>query len=87
MQSERIFTRLRDRNDIVSKTYLIGLIIEFIGCAVWIYGYFVSGHPALIDWHALTPNWIAEWLPNLESEIGMVLVFAAMIPMYWPQRK
>ena len=52
-------------NDIVSKTYVIGLIIELIGCALWIYGYFVAGHPAVIDWHAIAPNWIAEWLPNL----------------------
>jgi hypothetical protein len=68
----------------MSKVVIAGWIIELVGAALWIYGYFVTGHPSLINWRADTPWWIAEWLPNLESEIGMVLVFAAMIPMYWP---
>ena len=69
----------------MSKIVIFGWIIELAGAALWIYGYFVTGHPPLFDWRAHTPWWIAEWLPNLESEIGMVLVFVAMVPMYWPQ--
>jgi hypothetical protein len=52
-----------------------------------VYGYFVTGHPSVIDWKTDTPNWIAEFLPNIESEIGMVLVFVAMVPMYWPAKQ
>ena len=70
----------------VSKLVIIGWIIELAGTALWVYGYFVTGHPTLIDWHDKTPWWIADWLPNIESEIGMGLVFAGMLPMYWPHR-
>jgi hypothetical protein len=31
-----------------------------------------TGNQALIDWHANTPWWISNFLPNIESEIGMV---------------
>lgn len=71
----------------MTKAALVGWIIEAIGMALWIYGYFVTGHPPLIDWQAHTPWWIADYLPNIESEIGMVLVFAGMVPMYWPAKK
>jgi hypothetical protein len=70
-----------------NKIALVGWIISFLGSAIWIYGYFVTGEPALIDWHAMTPWWIADFLPNLESEIGMALVAVAMVPMYWPARR
>jgi hypothetical protein len=33
------------------------------------------------------PWWISDWLPDLESEIGMVLAFAAMVPMYRSPRR
>jgi hypothetical protein len=69
------------------RTHVIfGWILMLIGTALWVYGYFVTGHPTVVDWKAGTPNWIAEFLPNLESEIGMVLVFLAMIPIYWPAK-
>ncbi len=69
----------------MTKTMIVGWSMELVGTAVWIYGYFAAGHPSFMDWHAHTPWWIADYLPNIESEIGMVLVFAGMIPMYWPQ--
>ena len=58
-----------------------------VGMALWLYGYFATGNPSLIDWHANTPWWIADFLPNIESEIGMTLVFAGMVPLYWPSRR
>jgi len=70
----------------MGKAVIIGWIIELAGAALWIYGYFATGYPSLIDWHAYTPWWIADYLPNIESEIGMALVFAGMIPLYWPSR-
>jgi len=51
---------------------------------LWLYGYFATGNPSLIDWQANTPWWIADFLPNIESEIGMVLVCVGMVPIYWP---
>ena len=71
----------------VSKVVIVGWIISFVGMALWLYGYFAAGNPSLIDWHANTPWWIADYLPNIESEIGMALVFASMVPIYWPSRR
>jgi hypothetical protein len=53
----------------------------------WLYGYFVPGNPSLIDWHAHTPWWIADFLPNIESEIGMVLMLLSMAPTYSPRSR
>ena len=41
-----------------------------LGTALWIYGYFVTGHPSWIDWHAHTPWWIADYMTNLESRLA-----------------
>jgi hypothetical protein len=71
----------------MSKTKIAGWIIELAGTALWIYGYFATGNPSLIDWQAITPWWIARFLPNIQAEIGMVLVLIAMIPLYWPRRR
>jgi hypothetical protein len=64
----------------------MGWLVESAGTALWLYGYFTAGSPSLVDWHVITPWWIADFLPNIESEIGMALVFVGMIPMYWPSR-
>jgi len=58
--------------------------ILILGTILWLYRYFVTGPPALIDWQARTQWWIASYLPNIESEIGLALVWASMVPMYWP---
>jgi hypothetical protein len=71
----------------VSKAVIIAWIIELAGMALWLYGYFATGNPSLIDWQTYTPWWIADYLPNIESEIGMALVFAGMVPLYWPPRR
>jgi hypothetical protein len=71
----------------MSMAVIIGWIIELVGMALWLYGYFATDHPSLVYWHAYTPWWIADYLPNIESEIGMVLVFAGMVPLYWPPRR
>jgi hypothetical protein len=59
-----------------------------IGTALWFYKDHVPGNPSLIDWNTThTPWWIGDFLPNIESEIGMVLAFAGMVPIYWPPRR
>ena len=71
----------------MSKVNFSGWVALLIGTAVWIYGYFFkTGNSSLFDWHANTPWWIADFLPTIESEIGMALVFISIIPMYWPSR-
>ena len=72
--------------DPLSKIAIIGWIVCTIGTALWIYGYFASGHASLIDWNSNAPWWIAEFLPNIESEAGMVLAIAGTALTYWPAR-
>jgi hypothetical protein len=69
----------------MNKIVILGWIIMLAGTALWIYGYLATGTPPLFDWQTHTPWWISEFLPNMESEIGMVLVCAGMIPIYWPR--
>jgi len=78
---------IRPESDYLNKVAIIGWIISSAGLALWLYGYFSTGHPSLIDWHAHAPWWIADYLPNIESEIGIAIMFAAMIPIYWPPKK
>ena len=70
----------------MNKAKLVGWVIELGGTALWIYGYYTVGSPPFFDWHAHTPWWISEYLRNAQSEAGMLLVFAGMIPMYWPSK-
>ncbi len=71
----------------MNRTSIAGWVISLLGTALWIYGYFVTGHPSLVNWSAITPSWISEFLPNNESEIGMVLALAGMVPIYWPSKQ
>jgi protein-S-isoprenylcysteine O-methyltransferase Ste14 len=70
----------------VSKRVIIGWGMELAGVALWLYGYFATGHPSVINWHDKSPWWISDWMPNIEAEIGMLLILTAMIPIYWPRR-
>jgi hypothetical protein len=70
----------------ISKIVITAWIMSALGTALWLYGYFAPGNRSLINWHANTPWWIADFLPNIESEIGMTLVILGMVPLYWPPR-
>lgn len=52
----------------MSKAVIAGWTVLVAGTVLWLYGYFATGHPSLIDWHSHTPWWIADYLPNLEFE-------------------
>jgi hypothetical protein len=71
----------------MNSTAIAGWATSSLGMGLWIYGYFVTGRPSLINWGAITPSWISEFLPNIESEIGMAVAFAGMILIYWPSTK
>jgi len=71
----------------MSRTAIAGWVISLLGIALWTYGYFATGNPSLVNWSAITPSWISEFLPNIESEIGMALAFAGMVPIYWPSQR
>ena len=64
-----------------AKTF--GWLIYAAGFAIWLFGYLSPGHAPLFDWNAATPWWISSFVPNLEAELGLALMFASMIPIYW----
>lgn len=63
-----------------------GWILQSAGLALYLFGYFTTGNARLFDWSAHTPWWIADFLPNAESEIGIAVMLVSLIPMYWPRR-
>lgn len=70
----------------MSKAVILGWVITLVGSVLWIYGYFVTGSPTLFDWKAHTPWWIADFLPNIQTEIGMILTYGGMVFIYWPTK-
>ena len=70
----------------MGKIAIAGWCIMLTGTVLWLYGYFVTGSPSLFDWAQYTPWWIADFLPNIQSEIGMVLVYGSLVLVYWPAR-
>ena len=68
-----------DKGRLMRAIEIGAITLCFAGTVLWVYGYFVSGHPSLLNWNSFSPSWISEFLPNLESEIGMVASFAGMI--------
>ena len=66
---------------------IAGWTLSLLGTIVWIYGYFVPGHPPLIDWSQAAPWWIADFLPNMEAELGAALMILALAPMYLASRR
>ena len=71
----------------ITKTAVLGWIIFLAGSTISLYGYLADGHPSIVDWHSKAPWWIADFLPNVESELGMFLCLVGMVPMYWPASK
>jgi hypothetical protein len=71
----------------MAKPVVIGWIVSLLGTALWVYGYFAAGNRSVVDWHANTPWWIADFLPSIEPEIGLALAIIGMVPIYWPTRR
>lgn len=70
----------------MSRIGIIGWVISLAGTVLWFYGYFTTGNPPLINWQAHSPWWIADFLPNIQSEAGMLLACTGTILTYWPER-
>ena len=65
------------------RSVLIGYALSIVGLALWSYGYFIGGHAALIDWNRHVPSWIADYLPNIEAELGMIIMCIGTVFIYW----
>jgi hypothetical protein len=61
-----------------AKTF--GWVIYAAGFAIWLFGYLSAGHAPVFDWKGATPWWISSFVPNLEAELGLALMFASVIP-------
>jgi hypothetical protein len=64
----------------IANVKSLGYAIYAVGFAIWLFGYLSAGHAPLLNWDAPTPWWISRFVPNLEAEIGLALMFASMIP-------
>jgi hypothetical protein len=65
----------------------IGWAIYAVGFVIWLFGYLSVGHAPAFDWVAATPWWISTFVPNLEAELGLALMFASMVPIWWRRRQ
>jgi hypothetical protein len=59
--------------------------VSVAGFVIWLFGYLSTGHAAAFDWDVVAPSWISRFVPNLEAEFGLALMFASMVPIYWPR--
>jgi len=66
----------------IANAKSFGWAIYAAGFAIWLFGYLSAGHAPLFDWNATTPWWISSFVPNLEAELGLALIFASVIPIY-----
>jgi hypothetical protein len=64
----------------IANAKSFGWAIYAAGFAVWLFGYLSAGHAPVFDWNAATPWWISSFVPNLEAELGLALMFASAIP-------
>ena len=66
----------------IANAKIFGWVIYAAGFAIWLFGYLSAGHAPLFDWNAATPWWISGFVPDLEAELGLALMFASVIPIY-----
>ena len=59
-----------------------GWAIYTASFAIWLFGYLSAGHASIFHWDVATPWWISSFVPNLEAELGLALMFASLIPIY-----
>jgi len=67
----------------MAKAKSIGWAIYVAGFVIWLFGYLSTGHATAFDWDGAAPSWISSFVPNLEAEVGLALMFASMIAIYW----
>jgi hypothetical protein len=64
----------------IANAKSFGWAIYVAGFAIWLFGYLSAGHAPVFDWKVATPWWISSFVPNLEAELGLALMFASKIP-------
>ena len=64
---------------------LIGWVLTGAGCALWTYGYVTESSLSFLDWPAFAPEWISEYLPNWQAEIGLALATLGSVPLAYSE--
>jgi hypothetical protein len=59
-----------------------GWIACSVGSLLWLYGYMFTGTTALIDWPSISPTWISMFMPNLEAEVGLLVMCVGSWPLF-----
>ena len=57
-------------SQILRKAVIIGWIIELAGMALWLYGYFATGNPSLVDWGLSPRGGLRTSCPTLKVRSG-----------------
>lgn len=63
----------------------VGWLLSLAGLGIWLLGYFLPGRAPLVDWQAIAPSFIADYLPSLEAEIGFAVMIVGSAVIYWPK--
>ena len=64
-----------------------GWLIYTAGLILWLYGYLSTQNiPPFLDWRNFSPWWIADFIPNVQAELGIAVMLVSMIPIYWRHR-
>jgi len=66
----------------IANAKSFGWAIYVAGFVIWLVGYLSAGHTSIFHWDLATPWWISSFIPNLEAELGLALMFASVIPIY-----
>ncbi len=65
----------------------IGWAGTILGCLLWCWGYFATNSAPFFMWSNFAPYWIADFMTNWQEELGILLMLAASIPLYYAQLK
>lgn len=67
------------------RAVILGWSVAIAGMTLWTYGLFAGSVPPVLDWQSFSPVWMAEMVPTRIAEVGLVLSFAGMVPIYYAQ--
>jgi hypothetical protein len=57
--------------------------LSLFGMAAWIITYFIDGHPTLLPWSSVLPDWLAGSLPNREAELAAIVTCVGNGMVLW----
>jgi len=83
----RFAAKANERQFDLKKLGILGYLISLAGAALWLYGYFWPANPPLVNWQNYSPWWVANFLPSLQAEVGIAMMFVGTALSCWPPRQ